>query len=100
MLPCLLDLIAPDQEIGRVTADGACDTRRCHEAIAGATHMLSFHHARTPNYGSQALLEHRPETKRCDPQRIFGRALWRNLTGCHRRSRVETNPLGILLAIP
>ena len=34
MLPELLDQIPPDQEIGSVTADGAFDTRKCHDAIA------------------------------------------------------------------
>jgi hypothetical protein len=34
MLPALLDQIPPDQEIASVTADGACDTRRCHDVIA------------------------------------------------------------------
>ncbi|TCO69470.1 DDE family transposase [Rhodovulum euryhalinum] len=35
MLPELLDQIPPEQEIGSVTADGAYDTRKCHNAIAG-----------------------------------------------------------------
>ena len=35
MLPELLDQIPPDQDIGSVTADGAFDTRKCHDAIAG-----------------------------------------------------------------
>jgi hypothetical protein len=34
MLPELLDQIPPDQEISSVTADGAFDTRRCHQAVA------------------------------------------------------------------
>ncbi len=34
MLPELLDQIPPDQEMGSVTADGAYDTRKCHDAIA------------------------------------------------------------------
>ena len=34
MLPELLDQIPPDQDIGSVTADGAYDTRKCHDAIA------------------------------------------------------------------
>ena len=34
MLPELLDQIPPEQEIGSVTADGAHDTRKCHDAIA------------------------------------------------------------------
>ena len=34
MLPELLDQLPADQEIGTVIADGAFDTRKCHEAIA------------------------------------------------------------------
>ncbi len=34
VLPKLLDQIPSDKEIGFVTADGAYDTRKCHEAIA------------------------------------------------------------------
>ena len=34
VLPELLDQIPPDQEIVSVTADGAFDTRKCHDAIA------------------------------------------------------------------
>jgi hypothetical protein len=34
MLPSLLNQISPDQDIGSATADGANDTRKCHEAIA------------------------------------------------------------------
>ena len=34
MLPELLDQIPPDHEIASVTADGAFDTRKCHDASA------------------------------------------------------------------
>jgi hypothetical protein len=34
MLPELLSQIPPDQVIASVTADGAFDTRKCHDAIA------------------------------------------------------------------
>lgn len=34
MLPKLLNQIPSDQDIGSVTADGAYETRKCHEAIA------------------------------------------------------------------
>ncbi len=34
MPPELPNQIPPDQDIGSVTADGAYDTRKCHEAIA------------------------------------------------------------------
>ncbi len=64
MLPHLLNQIPRDQEIGSVTADGAYDTRRCHNAIA------------------------RNDALRAS--KYLGRALWRNWSGYHRRSRVET----------
>ena len=34
MLPELLKQVPSDQGIGSVTADGAYDTRKCHDAIA------------------------------------------------------------------
>ncbi len=34
VLPELLNQIPPDQDVGSVTADGAYDTRKCHDAIA------------------------------------------------------------------
>ena len=34
MLPKLLNQIPSDQDVGSVTADGAYETRKCHEAIA------------------------------------------------------------------
>ncbi len=34
MLPELLDQIPGNQDIGSVTADGAYDTRKCHDAVA------------------------------------------------------------------
>jgi hypothetical protein len=35
VLPDLLNQIPADEAIGSVTGDGAYDTRKCHEAIAG-----------------------------------------------------------------
>ena len=34
ILPDLIDQIPPDEEIASITADGAFDTRKCHDAIA------------------------------------------------------------------
>ncbi len=34
ILPNILGLISPDQEIGSVTADGAYDPRKCHDDVA------------------------------------------------------------------
>ena len=90
ILPDLLDQIPQDQEIASVTADGAYDTRKCHDAIA--------------NPGAHAVI---PPCKNAKPWRIITagvlarnealratknlvRALWRRWRGYHRRSCVET----------
>ena len=52
MLPELLDQIPPDQEIGSVTADGAFDTRKSHDAIAARDAAGSYLPARTHGLGS------------------------------------------------
>lgn len=90
MLPELLDQIPPAQEIGSVTADGAYDTRKCHNAIADP--------------GANAVIPPRKDAKPWKPDtagaiarndafraaKYLGRALWRKWSGCHRRIRVET----------
>ncbi len=48
MLPELLSQIPPDQEIASVTADGAYDTRKCHDAIhCPAVHVYMHERGRT-----------------------------------------------------
>ena len=54
MLPELLDQIPPDQEIASVTADGARDTRKCHDAIAEPGPAPSFGRAGMRNPERQA----------------------------------------------
>ena len=90
ILPDLLKQIPPEQEIGFVTADGAYDTRKCHDAIA--------------DRGAQAVIPTRKNAKLWKPTSVgavarnevvrsskyLGRALWRKWSGYHRRSRVET----------
>ena len=78
------------EEIGSVTADGACDTRKCHDAIAdrGA-------HAVIPPRKNAKLWKtvtagtvSRNEALRAS--KYLGRALWRRWCGYHHRGRVET----------
>lgn len=90
MLPELLDQIPPDQEIGSVTADGAYDTRKCHDAIA--------------DRGAYAVIPLRKNAKLWKPDsagatarnaalrasKRLGRKIWRKWSGYHRRSRAET----------
>ena len=90
MLPELLDQIPPDQEIGSVTADGACDTRKCHDAIAerGADAIIPPRKNAKPWKTVTAGAVARNEALRAS--KYLGRALWRRWSGSQRRSRAET----------
>ena len=90
VLPDLLNQIPAEQEIGSVTAGGAYDTRKCHDAIAdrGAHAVIPPRKNGKPwkaiNTGAIA----RNETLRI--AKYLGRTLWRRWSGYHRRSRVVT----------
>jgi hypothetical protein len=90
MLPELLDRIPPEQEITTVTADGAFDIRKCHDAIAAR--------------GAAAIIPPRKNAKPWNPDTLgavarndilrtskrVGRPIWRRWSGYHRRTRAET----------
>jgi hypothetical protein len=90
MLPELLGQIPPDQEIGRVTADGAYDTRKCHDAIAdrGAHAVIPPRKNAKPWKPDSAGAIARNEALRASKR--LGRKIWRKWSGYHRRSRAET----------
>ena len=90
MLPELLDQIPPDQEIASVTADGAFDTRKCHDANAtrGAAAIMPPRKKAKPWKPDTPGAIARNEALRVS--RRFGRTIWRRWSGYHRRSRVET----------
>ena len=90
MLPELLSQIPADQEIASVTADGAYDTRKCHDAIAerGAAAVIPPRKNAKPWKTATAGAVARNEALRAS--KYLGRALWRRWSGYHRRSRVET----------
>jgi len=90
MLPHLLNQIPRDQEIGSVTADGAYDTRRCHNTIAdrGAAAVIPPRKNAQPWKPCTAGAVARNDA--LSASKYLGRALWRNWSGYHRRSRVET----------
>ena len=90
MLPEFLKQTPSGQDIGIVTADGAYDTRKCHEAIAarGA-------HAVTPPRKSAKSWKPTSDgaiarNDAVNAQRYLGCTVWRRWSGYHRRSRVET----------
>ena len=48
LLPGLLDRSPEGEDIGTVTTDGACDTRRCHTAIRCAAMHVDMHERDRP----------------------------------------------------
>ena len=90
MLPELLDQIPPEQEIATVTADGAFDTRKCHDAIAarGAAAIIPPRKNAKPWKPDTPGAVARNEILRTSKR--VGRTIWRRWSGYHRRSRAET----------
>ncbi|MGA0543631.1 IS5 family transposase [Neotabrizicola sp. VNH66] len=90
ILPELLGQIPPEQEIATVTADGAFDTRKCHDAIAarGAAAIIPPRKNAKPWKPDTPGAVARNEILRTS-QRV-GRTIWRRWSGYHRRSRAET----------
>ncbi|MGB3688855.1 MAG: IS5 family transposase, partial [Jannaschia helgolandensis] len=90
VLPDLLSQIPAGEQIGSVTADGAYDTRKCHDAIAdrSAHAIIPPRRNAKPWKPTTAGAIARNEALRAS--RYLGRAIWRNWSGYHRRSRVET----------
>jgi hypothetical protein len=90
MLPELIDQIPADQKIASVTADGAFDTRKCHDAIAarGAAAIIPPRRNGKPWKPDSPGAVARNEALRASKR--FGRSIWRRWSGYHRRSRVET----------
>jgi hypothetical protein len=90
VLPDLLSQVPADEEIASVTADGAHDTRKCHDAIAdrSAHAVIPPRKNARPWQTVTAGAAARNEILRAS--RHLGRALWRRWSGYHRRSRVET----------
>ncbi len=90
MLPELLNQIPTDQPIGKVSADGAYDTRACHAAIAARSACADI----PARKNARPWLENTPgaqarnETVRAT--RRLGRTICRRWSGCHRRSLIET----------
>lgn len=90
ILPDLLDQIASDQEIGSVTGDGAYDTRKCHDAIAARNAHAVIPPRKNAKLWKPNTPGARARNEAVRSSKYLGRALWRNMTGYHRRSRVET----------
>ncbi len=79
--------------------DGAYDTRKCHDAIAARNAHAVIPPRKNAKMWKPDTPRARARNEAVRSSKYLGRALWRNLTGYHRRSRVETKPLGIMLRI-
>lgn len=90
VLPDLLNQIPPDEEIGSVTADGAYDTRKCHDAIAARNAHAVIPPRKNAKLWNPDTPGARARNEAVRSSKYLGRALWRQLSGYHRRSRVET----------
>ena len=79
-----------EQEIASVTAAGAFDTRKCHDAIAarGAAAIIPPRKNAKPWKPDTAGAVARNEILRTSKR--VGRTIWRRWSGYHRRSRAET----------
>jgi hypothetical protein len=98
-LSVILNQIPVDQDIGSVTADGAYDTRKCHEAIAARDAHAVIPPRKNAKPWKPTSAGAIARNDAVNAQRYLGRTLWRRWSGYHRRSRVETKPLGIMLRI-
>ena len=90
MLPELLNQIPSKQDIGSVTADGAYDTRKCHEAIAARDAHAVVPPRKNAKPWKPTSTGAIARNDAVNAQRYLGRTLWRRWSGYHRRSRVET----------
>jgi hypothetical protein len=73
--------------------DGAYDTRKCHDAIAARNAHAVIPPRKNAKLWKPDTPGARARNEAVRASKYLGRALWRQLTGYHRRSRVETIPL-------
>ncbi|UWQ85975.1 IS5 family transposase [Leisingera caerulea] len=90
ILPELLDQIEADQGIASVTADGAYDTRKCHEAIAARNAAAVIPPSKNAKPWKPTSPGAVARNEALQASKYLGRAIWRRWSGYHRQSRVES----------
>ena len=81
--------ISPDEIIGQATADGACDTRPCHAAIAARQASAIVPTRRNARPWKETAAGARARNEILRATRRLGRSIRRSWSGTHRRSRIE-----------
>ncbi len=89
MPPKMLEQIPPEEPIGTVTADGAHDTRACHSAVAAREAQAVIPTRRKGRPWKETTPGAHARNDILRASRRFGRAIWRNWSGTHRRSLIE-----------
>lgn len=89
VLPDLLAQIPEAERTGTVTADGACDTRRCHNAIIERQAVPIIPIRKNGRLWKDDCPAARARNETLRATRYYGRAFWKRWTGYHARSRIE-----------
>jgi hypothetical protein len=87
LLPKLLNQIPSDQDIGSVTADGAYDTRKCHEAIAARDAHAVVPPRKNAKPWKPTSAGAIARNDAVNAQRYLGRTLWRRWSGRSQKSK-------------
>lgn len=90
ILKGLLEQITIDQPIAKVSADGAYDTRNCHEAIAARNVIAVTPSRKKPRPWRDPTLGAAARNDIIRAIRRFGPSIWRHWSRYHRRSLVKT----------
>lgn len=90
VLPDLLDQIPADEEIGSVTADGAYETRKCHEAIAARNAAVVVPPCKNAKPWTPTCPGAVTRNEALRASKYLGPSIWPRWSGYHRRSRVES----------
>ncbi|MFN3724352.1 MAG: IS5 family transposase [Paracoccaceae bacterium] len=88
-LPALLDQIPGDEQMGSVTADGAYDTRRCHNAILDRNAKAIIPIRKNGRLWREDCPAAVARNTILRDVREEGRAAWKRRNGYHARSRAE-----------
>ena len=90
MLPELLSQIPLDEAIGSVSGDGAYDTKACHAAIAQRQAQAVIPPRKNAKQWKVKQTGDQIRNEAVRACQYLGRRLWKQLSGYHRRSLVET----------
>ncbi len=90
MLPELLRQIPQTEVIATVSADGAYDTKGCHEAIALREAAAIIPIRKNGKAWKEKTAGDKARNETLAATRYLGRPLWKTWSGYHRRSLVET----------